>query len=343
MKVRWQVSESKVDISLLTEDKARKEVLKLIEQSEAIDIAVAWAGQKGVTDTLLAHGSLLRHVVVGTHMYQTDPDVLEQMKQFEAGCMPPDGARLFHLKVYYFDLGATAAALVGSHNMTSSAFDGRNIEAGVLMRGPVDVPILQELASFIHSAWEGSEDITDDFLLSYHTQYELHRGRKKALATFHRVRKPRGGNSRPSPMRLAWQDFLEGVRNDPHGSPKGRLDILEAARDLFQRKGSLKHMTQNERCAIAGTGSQQESKTYRGLHWSWFGTMRGLGTFASLINKAPDNISDALDHIPLSGDVEQEHYEHFVADFSRAFTGEPRAGNIATASRLLACTTTPVR
>ncbi|MCP1343033.1 hypothetical protein BIS07_12355 [Halomonas sp. FL8] len=137
-------------------------------------------------------------------------------------------------------------------------------------------------------------------------------------------------------MALTWQDFLEGVRNDPHGSPKSRLEILEAARDLFERKGSLKQMTQNERCAIAGTGSQQESKTYRGLHWSWFGTMRGLGTFASLINKAPDNISDALYHIPLSGDVDQEHYEHFVADFSRAFTGEPRAGNIATASRLLA-------
>lgn len=324
----------KLEISLLSELDARRKVIELINDAERIDVAVAWAGKNSVVRALVEHHKKLRHVVIGTHMFQTDPEVLRWLMPHDVGCMPPDG-RLFHPKVYLFGFGESIAALVGSHNMTSSAFDGKNVEASVLIQGAKGEAVFRDLAEFIQAAWNSSEGIDENFLFPYEKQYAINREKRRELERFHRVKRPRPGAGSPSPMDLTWEDYLEGLERDEIGSPRVRLEILETARSLFEQKTSLLNMERNERRAIAGTyGSKEEG--LHGLPWAAFGTMFGAGDFKNLVNESPGGLSAALDHIPLEGDVNESIYRKFASQFVSAFEGKSRKGGVATASRLLA-------
>src|SRR5579872_6518403 len=121
-----------MEVSMLTEKQATPTVARLVRECIQFDVAVAWAGANAVVDAMLAAHPKLGRVVIGTHMYQTDPTVLRAFMPCKgARCLPPDG-RLFHPKVYLFEMPTGLSAVVGSHNLTAGAFDGKNIEVSVL-------------------------------------------------------------------------------------------------------------------------------------------------------------------------------------------------------------------
>lgn len=323
-------------VSLLTNKQATNAVLRLLPKCKRFDVAVAWAGENPVVDAMLASHKKLRHVVIGTHMYQTDPKVLRSFMPIKGSrCLPPSG-RLFHPKVYLFETSKGLSAIVGSHNLTGGAFAGRNIEVSVLIEGSADDTVLEGLVSFVQTSWDSAEAIDEDtFLFSYERQYELNREKRKALGQFHRIKKPRTGGSKPSPFVLSWDAFVAGVKADSHHSLEGRLAILERAATLFAEDASFATMHRDRRRAIAGTFGPKEPQ-FEGLHWAWFGTMFGQGDFKNLVNESPARLSTALAHIPNEGEVSEEQFDAFAADFNLAFEGKQHKGGVATASRLLA-------
>jgi HKD family nuclease len=327
-----------MDVKLITDDVAKRVSLDLIRSCDHIDIAVAWAGKNEVVDALLLNTGKLRHVVIGTHMHQTHPAVLRQLTPVpEARWMPPDG-RLFHPKVYLFQTGDRMSALIGSHNLTAGAFDGVNIEAGVLIEGNASEPALRDLLRYAKKAWAGSKVIDkENFLFAYEKQYEANKARRKALNIFYRLKKPRSGAARPSPMDITWTEFQRKVQADKHHPLEERISVLEGAARLFQTKPNFASMERDERRAIAGTLGRAEP-TIDNLPWGWFGNMRGQGDFKNLVNEAPNKLSAALDEIPLKsdGDVQEHDYHEFAKLFRRAFQSKSHKGGIATASRLLA-------
>jgi hypothetical protein len=57
---------------------------------------------------------------------------------------------MLHSKIYYFEMpDGTAAAFVGSHNLTGFALRGLNGEAGVLLEGPSTDPVFDEVRGHI--------------------------------------------------------------------------------------------------------------------------------------------------------------------------------------------------
>lgn len=323
-------------VSLLTNRQATHAVLQLLQRCNQFDVAVAWAGENAVVDAMLAARKKLRHVVIGTHMYQTDPKALRSFMPIRgARCLPPSG-HLFHPKVYLFETPEGLSAIVGSHNLTRSAFAGKNIEVSVLIEGSTDDKVLDGLMSFVKTAWKSAEAIDEDnFLFAYECQFKLNKEKKKALEQFHKLTKPRGGGSKPSPLLLTWSDFVSAVKADINFSLEDRLAILERAALLFSENSSFAKMQRDERRAIAGTYGSKEPKL-DDLHWSWFGTMSGQGDFTNLVSESPSRLSTALAHIPLEGDVSQAQYDAFVKGFNFAFKGKAHRGGVATASRLLA-------
>lgn len=324
-----------MEVSMLTERQAPSTVARLVRECIRFDVAVAWAGPNQVVDTMLAAHQKLGKVVIGTHMYQTDPAVLRAFMPYKgARCMPPDG-RLFHPKVYLFETLTGLTAVVGSHNLTDGAFGGKNIEVGVLVQGKVGDEVLAGLASFITDSWNSAEVIDEDsFLFSYEAQYRLNKDKRRALNKFHRLKKPRAG-AKTSPLALSWNKFVEHVKNDGHHNLDGRLAILERAARLFADRMTFAAMSQYERKAIAGTYGSKEPQL-DGLEWPWFGTMFGQGDFKNLVNATPEQLSAALDQIPAEGDVSREQFDAFAAAFATAFQGRAHKGGVATASRLLA-------
>ncbi|MBP1202922.1 HKD family nuclease [Duganella sp. 1411] len=322
-------------VNMLTDTEATRAVVRLVRECLRFDVAVAWAGPNPAVEAMLEAHPKLGRVVIGTHMYQTDPKVLRRfIPHVGARCLPPDG-RLFHPKVYLFKMAKGFAAVVGSHNLTGGAFGGRNIEVSVLLEGSADDEVFVDLTSFVKSSWAVAETIDeDDFLFPYETQYRINKAKRSALDKFHRLKKPRKG-AKTSPMDVSWASFTAAVKKDGHHDFVGRLEILERASVLFKEHRSFSAMSQYERKAIAGTYGTKESQL-DGLNWAWFGTMFGQGDFKNLVNESPELLSSALQNIPLEGDVSEAQFDAFVHDFDLAFQGKAHKGGVATASRLLA-------
>lgn len=322
-------------VSILPDGQASRTVVRLVRECLRFDVAVAWAGPNIAVDSMLEAHPKLRKVVIGTHMYQTDPAVLRGfMPHAGARCLPPDG-RLFHPKVYLFEMPQGIAAVVGSHNLTAGAFGGKNVEMSVLLEGLAEDLVFVDLISFIKTSWVSAEPIKEDtFLFAYEAQYRINKAKRNALSRFHRLRKPLG-DQKTSPMDISWASFVSGVKSDRHHSFEGRLAILERASALFEEHGSFASMSQHERKAIAGTYGSKEPRL-DGLDWLWFGTMFGQGDFKNLVNESPAVLSRALEGIPSDGDVSEAQFNTFVGHFERAFEGKAHKGGVATASRLLA-------
>jgi len=61
---------------------------------------------------------------------------------------------MLHSKIYYFDMpDGSAAAFVGSHNLTGFALNGLNGEAGTLLEGSSDDPVFGEVRQHIDAAY----------------------------------------------------------------------------------------------------------------------------------------------------------------------------------------------
>ena len=309
-------------------------MLRLAKQSRDISLAVAWATEGDVTDAILQSGKVSR-AVVGTHMYITAPATLRRFADLpDARVVAPDKPRLFHPKVYLFKNGTSTSAVVGSHNLTSSAF-ASNIEVSVLIESKDDDGLIQELRQFIATNWRAAEGIDEDFLFAYERQYEAMRPHRQALRKFRRVRRPAKSSKQPSPLDFGWQDFARRVKTVDHHDFEKRLELLERARLLFARRLTFARMERDERKAIAGTYGKVEPKL-DDIEWAWFGTMFPQGDFKNLVNNDPAGLSEALDHIPLVGEVTEDQYDAFVPEFQAAFKGKAHQGGYAVASRLLA-------
>ncbi len=56
---------------------------------------------------------------------------------------------MMHSKIYYFEHGSKATAIVGSHNMTSFALEGQNTEASVVIEGDKNETVFQDVRTHI--------------------------------------------------------------------------------------------------------------------------------------------------------------------------------------------------
>jgi hypothetical protein len=235
--------------------------------------------------------------------------------------MPPDGA-LFHPKIYLFRTGQRVSALVGSHNLTSRAFDGPNLEASVLLEGNTKDTVLENLTLYVKKAWDEAQKIEDEFLFPYEKQYEAHKAKRKALNTFHILKKPRPGAKRSSPLDITWTEFTRQVQHGRHSGLSEGLSVLECAARLFQSSPSFAAMQRNERKAVAGTYGKTENGI-DGLSWGWFGSMVGQGDFKNLVNEEPKELSKALDEIPIRGEVSSGITTHSWNTSRRHFCKRP--------------------
>ncbi|MHB8472328.1 MAG: phospholipase D family protein [Gammaproteobacteria bacterium] len=323
-------------LTFLTDAQAMQALVRLTKECDKLEFAVAWATENDLADTVLKYSKKITRLVIGTHLYQTDPKVLRRFMNVKmARVLPPNG-RLFHPKVYLFLKGPSMSAVVGSHNLTRGAFGGANIEASVLIEGSASDGIFVELRRFVAKGCSKAEAIDENtFLFAYEKQYETNRAKREALTKFHRLKKPLNTSSKPSPLDLTWNDFVTDVQKDKYHSFDRRLVILKRARKIFDTKHSFSRMDPLERKAIAGTFTDKEPKLDK-LEWGWFGSMSGHGDFKNLVNKPSVLLSRALDHIPSSEEVTEDQYKNFVKDFNAAFKGKTHKGGIPTASRLLA-------
>ncbi len=302
---------------------------RLIESHSEVTFAVAWASGNSVFDLLKEHSSRITRAIIGTHFYQTHPDVLDtfQGKVNVRFVLQPSG--VFHPKLYLFRSDSRWEALIGSANLTSGALS-TNSEAMLLFGGSGEDPttLKDEIIVLIDRYWRMAKPIEKSEVAAYREVWDREQPALRRLIGQYGSSSTAKPPTASSVMSMSWNQYVDAVKADPYHGFKNRCKLLEVARRAFAGHATFALMELPLRKTIAGLPNDQESR------WGWFGSMQGAGYYHRAVNENNKNLSQALEEIPLRGGVTRAEYDGYIAEFIKAF---PNGGHgIGIASRLLA-------
>lgn len=313
-----------------TANSLRKEMSRMLQEYDDFKWAIAWASSTAPQwKELLGRSRCISRAVIGTHFYQTHPDVLDAFLGLSTVRFILQPSGVFHPKLYFFSKGNTWEALIGSPNFTSPAFE-RNSEAAIIVSSndSDSLTTRERILQAIDSYWHEAQAVTSQLAADYRRLWQLQQGNLRRLSGTYGSSKTRTSPITTSLFSMTFEDLFTRIQADPHHSLAGRLELLSVVQRLFREHATFADIPRHGREGIAGIIGKED------VDWGWFGSMKGAGVFKNRILKNAPSISSALSKIPIDGAVEKEHYLGYVDDFLRAFP-EGRAG-IATATRLLA-------
>lgn len=127
-----------------------------------------------------------------------------------------------------------------------------------------------------------------------------------------------------------WPEYFNAVeKNLGRNRLSGRIELLRRAHHLFNAYPNFYTMDYDDRRRIGGLIEVEGN-----VNWLSFGSMNGAGKFKGKIKDNNVALSDALDHIPLTGEVTYNQYTSYCQTFLKAFPNG--GGGISTCTRLLA-------
>jgi len=98
----------------------------------------------------------------------------------------------------------------------------------------------------------------------------------------------------------------------------------------------LAQMSVEDRLTFSGKHTNAHDTAVYKFDVQWFGSTKGAKAFHQVLLDCPALVDQALEHIPLTGDISDEQYHAFVTDFAAAFAAIDEKANLAPATRLLA-------
>lgn len=321
-----------------------KLICKRIEQCEYFSFAVAWANDgNAVYKAILDNKDKIQSSSIGIHFYQTAPQVLQDFLENEKirFVMQPRGT--FHPKIYFFSKNKNVWALiVGSSNLTTAAFT-TNTECAFYITSKdleqKDFPIYTNACRFLEEAYEKGIVMTKQGLEEYKIKQQPFIEQITHFnAPYYKKKK--------NIQNMSWEEYLQGVRSDELHSISGRISLLSVCKEQF-KKNSFSKINDAFRNVIAGiSGATDMVKEYQDI-CGWFGTMGATGIFMSAIqnkkSKIPDaldNISKALENIPLKDAISKDNFFRYIELMQNVFFSHPnpraRKFGMAMATRLIA-------
>ena len=306
----------------------RSNLIRLIKKYQNISFGTAWASAgTDVFGSLTEAKARIRGAVIGTHFYQTDPDVLNEFIDSTTVkfVLQPHG--VFHPKVFAFWDDTKWEVLIGSANLTSGAITN-NSELSILIAhadGPPE--LLSEVLDVIKGYASDARTISPEDADAYRRMWELKTPvREKLDGTF-------GGMTATKPeidspvMSMDWKTFYTRIQEDKTHGFDERLALLDTVAREFSSYPHFNDIPFQERLGIAGLRSKVI------MNSEWFGSMVGAGKFYKQMNASEPAFSIALDSIPSKGAVTKVEYDTFITEYLKAFPNG-RDG-LGTATRLL--------
>jgi len=306
----------------------KSNLIRLSKKYPNISFGTAWASAgTEVFNELVQAKANIRCAVIGTHFYQTDPDVLDEFvgSLTVKFVLQPQG--VFHPKVFAFWDDSSWEVLIGSANLTAGAIT-KNTELSTLISDKDGFPeLLNDTLSIINGYTTDARTISQVEADNYRQIWNLKaRAREKLEGNFGGVAPTKPEVDSPV-MSMDWRTFYNQIQEDQTHGFEERLAMLNAIGKAFASAPHFNDISFEERLGIAGL----RSKVIK--HSEWFGSMVGAGKFYKLMNKSEPAFSIALDAIPSRGAVTKSEYDTFISEYLKAFPNG-RDG-LGTATRLL--------
>lgn len=324
-------------ISLVSAASTARKLSALIRKHDSISIAVAWGGITEVAQTLLAHSEKFESVLLGVDFSATEAALVDCLVDVPNTYVAKNRLGCFHPKIFYFETGDKAEAIVGSANFTKGGL-GPNFEAGVHAKGATDNPFFVQVRSQIKAYAPLRLPITPELAESYRRQAKAAAGKPRPKSPILPDDRKEWARVNSPLATMEWPEFLKLARRDEYHDFEKRMKLVRAIQQIFSRTPSFAKVSAAEAKGIAGVlgKNEAEAEGLADLDWGWFGSMGGAGTFAELIGLEDGALAAALDAIPRRGDVTEAQFNDYVAAFTAAFSKSSRVARLAPATRLLA-------
>lgn len=326
-----------MQISLVDATSTAHKLSALIRKHDSISIAVAWGGITEVAETLLAHREKFESILMGVDFSATDPALVDRLVDVPNAYVAKSRPGCFHPKIFYFETGDKAEAIVGSANFTKGGL-GPNFETGIHVKGATDDPFFVQVRRQIKAYAPLRLTITPELADSYRRQAKAASGKPRPRSPI--LPDNRKGWARiNSPLAtMEWPEFTKLARRDKYHDFGKRMKLVRAIQQIFSHTPSFAKVSAAEAKGIAGVLGKNEAEIegLSDLDWGWFGSMGGAGTFAQLIGLEDGALAAALDAIPRRGDVTEAQFNNYVTAFTAAFSKSSRVARLAPATRLLA-------
>jgi HKD family nuclease len=300
----------------------------LLEEYKEYHFATAWAGMPGeIVDKLFRNVSRIKQMVVGIHFYQTDPNFLDKFAGYNQvrTIMQPSGT--FHPKVFLFYTSDSEwVLLIGSANFTDAGFTKNTEAVFQISSDEGDRKVLKNAKEIVDRNWSSGKTLNA-------TELEWYRLRWAKMGKKRSELEDPVGNARiisaTDFMKLSWSQFVAQF-NGRRSIVNDRFKMLEEIREIFAKKSSLIEMSEDERRFICG--NPHNLKVHRKRSYEDFGTS-GNGQFMNKMIHKNIHYSDALDRIPLVGEVTRRDFDEFLELFLH--DPDTEEGWVSSAARLL--------
>jgi len=303
---------------------------RLIRTSDSVSIAVAWASSHTAAfKQLVKARPRFKHIVIGTHFYQTDPEVLASFVNSETVRFVLQPAGVFHPKVYLFHKGKAWTLIVGSANFTHGALTKNSeVVVEICNSDAADDVIKTDAVGLIQRYWKSAAMVNEAEVERYRLLHSVQRQRLQKLSGTYGSTKTSKTPIQSDVMSMSWNEYMIRVKQDKAHGIDQRIGLMSKLRTTFSQFPIFSGMPLELRKAVAGLPSKEIENA------GWFGSMVGAGRFKNLIGTNSPEISRALARLPANGPVDRGQYDAFIADYVSAFP-KGRHG-IGTATRLLA-------
>lgn len=300
---------------------------RLIKSYPNISFAVAWATSgSDVFTRLVQDKSKITKAVIGTHFYQTHPDVLDVFTHSETVKFMLQPSGVFHPKIYAFWDAKGFEVLIGSANLTKGALN-TNAEVTTLISHEDSPTIKDELLKVIEGYWFAAKTVDMAESDRYRNIWAAKQPELLKIVDQYGETPPTRSAVESKVMGMDWPTFLAEIQQDKTHGFDDRLDLLAKVQHAFASKPCFKDIDPQTRRAIAGLPNKVME------HAAWFGSMKGAGVFKNVVIENPEYLSSALDQIPIAGTVTKQQYHSFITEYLKAFP-EGRDG-LGTSTRLL--------
>lgn len=310
---------------------------ELITHYDEFYCVVAWAGysdKKNAMSLLIHNKNKIKKAIFGLSFHHTHPKFIKEFITNDNVRFIKDSSDIntgiLHDKIYLFvNSQYDWSAIIGSSNFTEGGFF-KNSECNILISNTDNgsEKVFRSLKNKIEATWETESYLKEEDLNEYREAYLKIKKSENKLHTDKSIYKNGITTLKLNFYNMSWGEYhrlLEYRKQDTDE----RLKVLNNISVLFDKYKSFGDMTPDDRAKIFGKKDVE-------VEYSLFGT-NANGKLRKRIVEGDSQFVEAIDSIPLKGEITKVNYKEYLDKFCNLQDPENKVDQpLAATTRLLA-------
>lgn len=288
-----------------------KNITRNINKYQKISFSVAFATKNNIIHLLLENETKLTQCTFGLDNLITSPEVIELLMPTKKVKFIESTKGIFHPKIYFFENSKSDwVCISGSSNLTIGGIK-KNNEFNMLCDNTDDNQnkLYFQIKKAVKENWEIGQ-------LMSQSQIEVYKNKRfnTNIQPKKNIRKSKS-DWRIDLLTWDWEKFYKKVNEDKYHKIHERTELLSKIRRILHNK-KFNEIDELNRSMIAGYNGPPKS------NWGWFGSMKPVGDFMSIVKANNPLLGEAIDEFPSSGTVLELDVLRFREKYKKALEGK---------------------